>query len=77
MCGTWITKADEGRDERRPMARARRKQFFFEKKNQKTLTCFGARGSFLSRQPTSKSFLFLFFKKEMLPCFACFRLADR
>jgi hypothetical protein len=40
-----------------------RKQFFFEKKNQKTLVC---KIPFLQ---SSKSFLFLFFKKEILPCF--------
>jgi hypothetical protein len=51
-----------------------RKQFFFEKKNQKTFTrcstpdggCLGATG--LGR--AGKSFLFLFFKKEILPSFS-------
>jgi len=46
-----------------------RKEFFFEKKNQKTFARFDAYRSFLSRQPTSKSFLVLFFKKELLPSF--------
>jgi hypothetical protein len=44
-----------------------RKQFFFEKKNQKTFIRCGACRSFRARQPTGKSFLFLFFKKEILP----------
>jgi biopolymer transport protein ExbB len=60
-----------------------RKQFFFEKKNQKTFTHWDAYSSDskvgfspLSSCPTRatrqtrKSFLFLFFKKEILPCFA-------
>jgi len=34
--------------------------FFFEKKNQKTFCC-------LDAYPIGKSFLFLFFKKEILP----------
>jgi hypothetical protein len=42
------------------------KQFFFEKKNQKTFIGWGV-GRTLRQ--TSKSFLFLFFKKEILPCF--------
>jgi hypothetical protein len=50
----------------------RRKQFFFEKKNQKTFTCApSVRGS--RERPSgaqeSKSFLVLFFKKELLPSF--------
>jgi hypothetical protein len=50
--------------------RAGRKQFFFEKKNQKTLTLCGAWRSCRTRQPRNKSFLVLFFKKELLP-FLC------
>jgi hypothetical protein len=50
-----------------------RKQFFFGKKNQKTFTRLGTRRSYRSRQPTGKSFLFLFFKKEILASLAfCF-----
>jgi len=44
-----------------------RKFFFFEKKKQKTFTLGDAYRSRLPRQPTDKSFLFLFFKKEILP----------
>jgi hypothetical protein len=44
-----------------------RKQFFFEKKNQKTFT--QGIGRFGRRTPIDKSFLFLFFKKEILPLF--------
>jgi hypothetical protein len=43
--------------------------FFFEKKNQKTFACWGARGGMRvgSRARASrKSFLLLFFKKEDL-----------
>jgi hypothetical protein len=45
-----------------------RKQFFFEKKNQKAFICFGTwpPGWHAKR---SKSFLVLFFKKELLPAF--------
>jgi len=42
----------------------RRKQFFFEKKNQKT---FARLEETKSYRQTNKSFLFLFFKKEILP----------
>jgi len=42
------------------------KQFFFEKKNQKTFTPLGACRTLVVRNPTDKSF-FLFFKKELLP----------
>jgi hypothetical protein len=45
-------------------SQAPRKQFFFEKKNQKTFTRLD------TRKPTNKSFLFLFFKKEILPYFS-------
>ncbi len=40
--------------------------FFFEKKNQKTFANFGASGS-TGTAPMDKSFLLLFFKKEVLP----------
>jgi hypothetical protein len=42
----------------------KRKRFFFEKKNQKTMT-FGTR-LFQLRSQMNKSFLLLFFKKEAL-----------
>src|ERR1700735_1138319 len=51
-----------------------RKQFFFEKKNQKTSTLQGFGGQLevtCWRRLSDKSFLFLFFKKENLPFF-CF-----
>jgi hypothetical protein len=51
--------------------KARRKQFFFEKKNQKTFVRYGQRRLsrlLWRRRPTDKSFLVLFFKKELLPC---------
>jgi hypothetical protein len=44
-----------------------RKQFFFEKKNQKTFTRWVTRPVAKPRIPKGKSFLFLFFKKEILP----------
>jgi hypothetical protein len=48
-----------------------RKDFFFEKKKQKTFTLAlsspGALRLQLGRVPTSQSFLVLFFKKNMLP----------
>jgi len=47
-----------------------RKQFFFEKKNQKTFTRYGQHPCHsLSPRAASnnKSFLVLFFKKELLP----------
>jgi hypothetical protein len=50
------------------MAHCLRKQFFFEKKNQKTLACLklpAADG--VIAQANGKNFLFLFFKKEILP----------
>jgi hypothetical protein len=50
---------------------ARRKQFFFEKKNQKTLTLSGAYRPRLPRQLTEQSFLVLFFKKELLAYWLC------
>jgi len=44
-----------------------RQQFFFEKKNQKTfISCAPKR---MVPPVTSKSFLVLFFKKELLPSF--------
>jgi hypothetical protein len=46
-----------------------RKQFFFEKKNQKTFTLLVTRPLRTVRIPTIKSFLVLFFKKELLPAF--------
>jgi hypothetical protein len=48
--------------------RKARKQFFFEKKNQKTFAL-GMRPERVRRaNQQSKSFLVLFFKKELLPC---------
>jgi hypothetical protein len=44
----------------------RRKQFFFEKKNQKTFESW-AEPLRKDRSQTCKSFLLLFFKKEVLP----------
>jgi hypothetical protein len=49
-----------------------RKQFFFEKKNQKTFVCFSRRNDQqhgAGAAETSKSFLVLFFKKELLASF--------
>jgi hypothetical protein len=43
----------------------KRKKFFFENKNQKTFDSFGAYCG--KDAPGSKSFLLLFFKKEVLP----------
>jgi hypothetical protein len=43
--------------------RKQRKQFFFEKKNQKTFI------RWFTRIQSSKSFLVLFFKKELLAAF--------
>jgi len=43
----------------------KKKQFFFEKKNQKTFICL-ARRERPGREATIKSFLVLFFKKELL-----------
>jgi hypothetical protein len=42
-----------------------KQEFFFEKKNQKTFAPFGTRGGNASA-PIDKSFLLLFFKKEVL-----------
>jgi hypothetical protein len=47
--------------------KVKKKQFFFEKKNQKTFVCLGLHLSHRARKQTSKSFLVLFFKKELLP----------
>jgi hypothetical protein len=50
-----------------------RKQFFFEKKNQKTFARYGRPAELpVSRhgRRKSKSFLVLFFKKELLPSYA-------
>jgi len=44
-----------------------RKQFLFEKKNQKTFARWLTRPKRSVRIPKSKSFLVLFFKKELLP----------
>jgi hypothetical protein len=44
-----------------------RKYFFFEKKKQKTFARWLTRLIRLARTETSKSFLVLFFKKELLP----------
>ena len=56
---------------------ALRKQFFFEKKNQKTFIYLNTCRLYLNtcrlyrlRYQENKSFLFLFFKKEILPCVA-------
>jgi hypothetical protein len=46
-----------------------RKQFFFEKKNQKTFDSVQLIAAYVVRKPTDKSFLVLFFKKELLPFF--------
>jgi hypothetical protein len=46
-----------------------RKQFFFEKKNQKTFVRLVNAADATTLTETSKSFLVLFFKKELLPCF--------
>jgi hypothetical protein len=54
--------ADDG-----SLGNAKRKQFFFEKKNQKTVVQWGANRSANRVYLGIKSFLFLFFKKEMLP----------
>jgi hypothetical protein len=40
--------------------------FFFEKKNQKTFDCFGCGSSRIERALIRRSFLVLFFKKELL-----------
>jgi hypothetical protein len=51
----------------------RRKQFFFEKKNQKTFARFPALSVHVRERnaaETDKSFLVLFFKKELLSCCA-------
>ena len=42
----------------------RRKQFFFEKKNQKTFTCWGACQSFQPRKPKEQQFFVSFFQKR-------------
>jgi hypothetical protein len=49
-------------------SQARRKQFFFEKKNQKTFTRWFPRPTRPARTAQNKNFLVLFFKKELLPC---------
>jgi len=46
-----------------------RKLFCFEKKNQETFTRFGKRQNYRRRQQKDKSFLVLFFKKELLASF--------
>jgi uroporphyrinogen-III synthase len=46
------------------------KRFFFEKKKQKTFVRWLSGAPAVVRtQKTDKSFLLLFFKKEVLPCF--------
>jgi len=47
------------------------KQFFFEKKNQKTLTRISKCRSCRPRQPTEQKFFGSFFKKELLPGLGC------
>ena len=49
--------------------RRRESQFLFEKKNQKTFTQFDTCCSYRPLYQKNKSFLFLFFKREILPCF--------
>jgi len=44
-----------------------RKYFFFEKKKQKTFARWLTRQARLTRRFMNKSFLVLFFKKELLP----------
>jgi hypothetical protein len=46
--------------------REARKYFFFEKKKQKTFACWLTRRARSTRTEASKSFLILFFKKELL-----------
>jgi len=53
-----------------PIRPAPRKQFFFEKKNQKTFTFSRTYRCTGRVRQENKSFLFLFFKKEKLPFFA-------
>ncbi len=48
--------------------RSKQKVFFFEKKNQKTFDYWGC--ALRQRTPIIKSFLLLFFKKEVLPSLA-------
>jgi hypothetical protein len=47
---------------------SRGKQFFFEKKNQKTFVNLDRAGA-TDRGPANKNFLFLFYKKEALTQF--------
>jgi hypothetical protein len=55
-------------EERQPIVRQEgNKQFFFEKKNQKTFTLWHAYRSSSSRRQQNKSLLVLFFRKELLP----------
>jgi exo-beta-1,3-glucanase (GH17 family) len=51
--------------------RQARKPFFLEKKNQKTFALKQAYRSFAARLQSDKSFLVLFFKKELLPSLPC------
>jgi len=57
--------------------RARKKDFFFEKKKQKAFapapSSRDENSVQLARRPTDKSFLVLFFKKEHLSCFVAAR----
>jgi hypothetical protein len=48
---------------------AQRKQFFFEKKNQKTFACLVNDKAMVVMRLRNKSFLVLFFKKELLRCY--------
>jgi len=45
----------------------KRKQFFFEKKNQKTFICLVTHQQRSARTLSNKSLLVLFFRKELLP----------
>jgi len=53
--------------------REARKYFFFEKKKQKTFACCLTRQERSVRTEASKSFLVLFFKKELLSFLICIR----
>ena len=62
----WLRRR-ENRELRAGFDKREESSSFLKKKNQKTFTPFGARQSYRPRQPINKSFLFLFFKKEILP----------
>ncbi len=52
------------------MASKQGKQFFFEKKNQKTVTLLVYEPGTIGLLPKGKNFLVVFFKKELLTFFA-------